>query len=186
MVLKLFDPSETSELLRGWQLHVIRRREIHEAAARRLQRATYWLGVPAAILSAIAGCTAFAAWQSDSANHTVAIVGFAIGIAGAIATQVQTFLDLGARAERHRQAAVKYKEILRTFERMSPDVGALPTSGSADALTADLEALESRLAQIDGTAPVVPKRLAQRIEAQPVPIATTLEQLVARGSSARA
>ena len=34
--LKLFEPA-TVEGLRGWQLHVSRRREIHERAARRTQ-----------------------------------------------------------------------------------------------------------------------------------------------------
>jgi len=42
--------SETAE-----QLHVARRRAIHEAAARRLQRSSTWPAVPTTILAAVAG-----------------------------------------------------------------------------------------------------------------------------------
>ena len=64
--LKIFEPETVSELFLGWQLHVFRRREIHEKAARRAQSWSYGVGVPTAILAGLAGSAAVGAWQSEA------------------------------------------------------------------------------------------------------------------------
>ena len=177
MATRLFDPNETSELLRGWQLHTVRRRIIHEAAARRLQRSAYVMGVVGGVLSAVAGSAAFVAWTGDDTSTAVGIVGLAVGLAAAVISQIQTFLDLGARAEQHRQAAVRYKQLLRSFERISPDVGKLPRVGESDAMSQRLDDLEKRLAEADAAAPVVPAGLAAEIEGQPVEVVDTAKDM---------
>jgi hypothetical protein len=176
--VRLFDPVETTELLRGWQLHVARRRAIHEAAARRLQRASTWLAVPTTILAAVAGTSAFAAARSDSATDTLGIVGLVVGLGAAVTSHLQSNLNLGARAEAHRLAAGSYKVLLRTFERLSPDVGQLPPIGADDALSATLQDIETRIADVDCNAPIVPARLAQREEAKEVVVVTEATKLV--------
>jgi hypothetical protein len=66
---------QVAKLLRGWQVHVVTQRLIHEDAARRIQTLHYGIEGPAVILAATA------------------------------LTAVVTFLDLGGRAERHQRAA---------------------------------------------------------------------------------
>jgi hypothetical protein len=135
------------------------------------------MGVVAGILSAIAGSAAFVAWTGESTNTTAGILGLSVGLAAAIITQVQTFLDLGGRAEQHRQAAVRYKQALRSFERISPKLGALPEVGASDDLSKRLDELEKTLAEADAAAPVVPARLARKVESRPAVVVTTAEEL---------
>ena len=51
---------------------------------------------------------------------------------------VQTFLNLGARAEQHRQAANAYKKLLRSFERIPASPEALPKLGDDSPLSREL------------------------------------------------
>jgi hypothetical protein len=176
--VRLFDPVETAELLRGWQLHVARRRAIHEAAARRLQRGSYWLAVPTTILAAVAGTSAFAAGQGVSARDALSIVGLVVGLAAAVTSHLQSNLNLAARAEAHRLAASSYKVLLRMFERLSPDVGKLPPIGSDDSLSVALKEIETRIADVDAGAPIVSARVAQREESKEVVIVTEAAKLV--------
>jgi hypothetical protein len=173
--LKVFEPKTVGELLIGWQLHVSRRREIHETAARRAQGWSYAIGVPTAVLAALAGSSAVAAWQSEGSNATLAVVGGALGIVAAILVSVQTFLDLGARAEKHRQAAVSYKRLLRQFERIPPSHEKLPDIGDKSELARALQELEAELAEVDSVAPVVPRRMAARVEARPMEVVSARE-----------
>ena len=114
--LKVFEPEDPSETLRGWALHATRRRLIHEHEARHFDRLRCVLGTVAACLAAAAGTSAFAAWQSSNTNAIVAVTTAAIGVGAGVLGSVMTFLDPGGRAEAHRRAAVEYKSIIRTFE----------------------------------------------------------------------
>ena len=156
-----------------------RRRAIHEAASRRLQRASTWLAVPTTILAAVAGTSAFAAGQASSATDALAITGLVVGLSAAITSHLQSNLNLGARAEAHRLAASSYKVLLRMFERLSPDVGRLPPIGSDDPLSTTLQDIETRIADVDASAPIVPARIAQREERKQVVIVTEATKLVA-------
>lgn len=163
-VVRLFDPTDATELLRGWQLHVSRRRTVHEASARRLQRWNQWLGVPTTVFAAAAGTSAFAAGQADGPTEVLAVAGLVVGATAAVTSHLHSSLNLGGRAEAHRQAASHYKQLLRSFERLSPDGGRVP----ADTLTT----LENRLSEVDASAPIVPKRLAQQEERKRVVVVT--------------
>ena len=163
-VVRLFDPTDATELLRGWQLHVSRLRTVHEASARRLQRWNHWLGVPTTVFAAAAGTSAFAAGQAEGATDVLAITGLVVGATAAVTSHLHSSLDLGARAEAHRQAASHYKQLLRSFERLAPDGGRVP----ADTLTT----LENRLSEVDASAPIVPKRLAAQEESKRVVVVT--------------
>jgi hypothetical protein len=182
--VEIFDPIRTDELLRGWQCHVVRRRMIHEQAARDLHSLSYTVGVITAVFAAAAGSSAFAVWPSDHAG--LAVAGGVVGVVATILASVQTFLDLGGRAERHRQAAVSYKTILRKLERLPPDP--VPLAELADenkALAEVVEQLEAGLADVDGAAPVVPRRLAHRVESLGTKLLTSVAEPDS-GSSASA
>lgn len=179
-VVRLFDPVDATELLRGWQLHVSRRRTVHEASARRLQRWNQWLGVPTTVLAAAAGTSAFAVGQVDGtggSGDVLAVAGLVVGLGAAVTSHLHSSLDLGARAEAHRQAASHYKQLLRSFERLGPEVGG---TGNRAELTTTLTTLENRLSEVDASAPIVPKRLAQSEEAKRVVVVTEAIHLTNR------
>jgi hypothetical protein len=170
---KVFEPETVGELLLGWQLHVSRRRDIHEQAARSAQAWSFVVGVPTAVLAGLAGSSAVGVWQSEGSNGTLAIIGGILGLLAAILASVQAFLDLGSRAERHRQAAISYKRLLRSFERV-------PASGQPLSEVRDdneLQRLQAELAEADGAAPVVPRRIAETVEERPMEVVLTARKL---------
>lgn len=154
----IFEPDNPNELLRGWLLHAHKGRDRHDLAARRCDHQRYLLGIPATIMSAIVGTSAFAALQ-ESPDRSIQIAIGILALIAAILVSLQSFLDLGARAERHRIAGVKYKAAIRHMEQLG--IGTL--SGLAlDApvvteLRKNLDALEEEM-------PVVPPSVYDSVE----------------------
>lgn len=165
--LTLFAPIGTDELLKGWQLHVARRRMVHERAARRSQRWHWWLGSIATVLVAFTGSALVSSWNADGAGVALRIAGGVTGTVTAVIVAFQTFLDLGARAERHRQSATEYKALLRRFERLNEQrASGSPCRVTDTELCAVVSELETELDRVDSRAPVVPERLTARIESR--------------------
>jgi hypothetical protein len=175
----IFDPTDSTELLRGWQLHTIRRRMIHERAARLTQRAGYALSAVVTVFAAVAGSSAFVAAENATPRTGLGVAALIAGLVAAIGSPLQSTLDLGGRAERHRQAAVAYKRLLRVLERVPPALGAIPQPGQDNELARELKQLELQLAEADAAAPIVPARLAGRIESLPVHIVGNANGLTA-------
>jgi hypothetical protein len=167
---KVFEPETVGELLLGWQLHVSRRRDIHEQAARNAQVWSFVVGVPTAVLAGLAGASAVGVWQSGGSNGTLAIIGGVLGLVAAILASVQAFLDLGSRAERHRQAAISYKRVLRSFERIPASDHKLSEVRDDSQPGRELQRLQAELAEVDGAAPVVPRRIAEKVEDRPMEV----------------
>jgi hypothetical protein len=158
---QIFEPDNPNELLRGWLLHAHKGRDRHDLAARRCDHQRYLLGIPATIISAIVGTSTFAALQQSPGRPGIAISIGALAIVAAILASVQSFLDLGARAERHRIAGVKYKAVIRRLEQLG--IGTLSGQGlDAPVLTEirqGLDALEEEM-------PVVPPSVYDAVEAR--------------------
>jgi hypothetical protein len=156
----IFEPDNPNELLRGWLLHAHKGRDRHDLAARRSDHQRYLIGIPATITAAIVGTSTFAALQKN-VDPTFQIVIGGLAIIAAILSSLQAFLDLGARAERHRIAGAKYKAVIRHMEQMG--IGTL--AGLAlDApvvteLRKNLDALEEEM-------PVVPPSVYDSVEAK--------------------
>jgi hypothetical protein len=178
--LKVFTPESLRETARGWVLHATRRRRIHEKEARILDRRRYIYGAFNVSLAAIAGTSAFAAWKTSN-NSTFAAVATIFGIGAAVLANALTFLDLGGRAESHRQAAVAYKDILREFEEAFGLKGDRPPSIDREKLSK----LKSRLCEVDRAAPTVPVKRGSKIEQQDYDFATKAEELAAGVARAR-
>jgi hypothetical protein len=171
--LRVFEPKDPHEAVQGWALHATRRRKIHEAEARHLDRFRYTVGTLATCLAAVAGTSAFAAWQSNSKSLAAGIATAIVGIGAAVLGSVMTFLDLGGRAEAHRRAASNYKNVLREFEEASGS-----RSNSNPNLHAELlPKLKTLLAEADGTAPTVPEARGRKIEQEPFSFVRTAEEL---------
>jgi hypothetical protein len=170
----VFTPESSGETAEGWALHATRRRKIHENEARLLDRWRYWFGSLAAAFAAVAGTSAFAAWQTDSSKSTVwAVVTAIVGIGAAVLANALAFLDFGGRAEAHRRAAVAYKDILRDFE----EAFGLNENGSPSIDQTTLSELKSQLSEVDRAAPTVPVKRGSKIEQQDYDFATTAMEL---------
>src|SRR5262249_43142640 len=84
-----------------------------------------------------------------------------LGILAAILTSLNTFLGLSERTEKHRSAGVQYKIVIRELERI---LSAHPDNSSGtDHLPAEIQ---KRLDDLEESAPVVPERLYDCIEAE--------------------
>jgi hypothetical protein len=156
----IFEPDNPNELLRGWLLHAHKGRDRHDLAARRCDHQRYLLGIPATVTAAIVGTSTFAALQ-ESPGRPIQIVVGVLAVIAAILASLQSFLDLGARAERHRIAGAKYKAVIRHMEQMG--IGTLRELG-LDApvvteLRKSLDALEEEM-------PVVPPNVYDSVEAK--------------------
>jgi hypothetical protein len=159
--LPIYEFEEVTALMDGWQTHVVRQLAIHEESARRAQSLHRWLGVLAAVFASLAGSSAVVAWQTQTSNGGLAFASALIASAASVLTGVVTFLDLGGRAERHRKATVDYKKALRGLEATSVKPARLDELPAAES---DLiEELQTTLANIDASAPIPPRRIAERI-----------------------
>ena len=157
---EVFEPDDPNELLRGWLLHAHKGRDRHDLAARRCDQRRYLLGVPATIISAIVGTSTFAALQ-ESPDRPLQLVVGVLAIVAAILASLQAFLDLGARAERHRIAGVRYKAVIRQLEQLG--IGTIK-GWALDAPV--LSELRQRLDALEEEMPVVAPRVYDRIEAK--------------------
>ena len=109
-----------------------------------------------------AGSSAVVAWQAQTSNATLALVSALIASVASVLTGVVTFLDLGGRAERHRKAAADYKGALRQLEATSfkPTWLDQPLKQESDLINQ----LQTTLRDIDASAPIPPRRIAERVD----------------------
>jgi hypothetical protein len=161
-----YEFEQVDKLLQGWQVHVVTQRLIHEDAARRIQTLHYYgLGGPAVILAALAGFSAVAAWRSGGSSGGLALLSAFIAVGATVLTAVVTFLDLGGRAERHRSAAAECKRILRRLEALPPYH--MKLADMPEELNHRIQELESQLGEMDSSAPIPPRRIAERVLTRP-------------------
>jgi hypothetical protein len=179
--LKVFEPKDAHEAVQGWALHTTRRRKIHEAEARHLDRLRYYLGTLATCLAAVAGTSAFAGWQSGSKSIAAGVATAIVGIGAAVLGSVMTFLDLGGRAEAHRRAASAYKSIMREFEEASASRSDRNRSYDAEVLGR----LKTLLSDADRAAPTVPAKRGETVEREPFSFVETADELTPNPSRAR-
>ncbi len=159
--LPIYEFEEVTALMDGWQTHVVRQHAIHEESARRTQSLHRWLGVLAAVFASLAGSSAVVAWQTQTSSGGLALASALIAAGASVLTGVVTFLDLGGRAERHRKATVDYKRVLRRLEATSVKPARLDELPAGD--SGLIEQLQTTLASIDASAPIPPRRIAERI-----------------------
>jgi hypothetical protein len=163
--LIVYEFEQVDKLLQGWQVHVVTQRLIHEDAARLVQTLHYGIGGPAVILAALAGSSAVAAWGSGGSSGGWALLSAVIAVGATALTAVVTFLDLGGRAERHRRAAAECKRILRRLEALPPYD--MKLAEMPEELDHRIQELESQLGEMDSSAPIPPRRIAERVLARP-------------------
>ena len=105
--------SQWADILKDWKMRVSHYQEAQYVKARALESRHYGLGIPAVVLSAIAGTTVFANLNKDFPEQgkvTVVI----ISLLTAILTAVQTFMNYGKRSETYRSVSSRFGAV-RTF-----------------------------------------------------------------------
>jgi hypothetical protein len=167
--VRLYKFERVTELLCGWQFHVVRQRLIHEQSARSIQHVHHWLGGAAVLFTAIAGSSAAAAWQKQNPNAVLAVASALVAALAAVLAGIVTFLDQGGRAEQHRKAAVDYKKALRKLEATAPPKGMRVTTllhNPNHPISKFIEEMEVVLDDIDASAPIPPRKIANRVDEQ--------------------
>lgn len=158
---KIFEPNTVEQLLRGWLLHAHKGRNRHDLSARWHDQQRIWLGGTAVVVSAIIATSASisAALQPD-ALPSIKIIIAMFGSLSAILIGLSTFLNLAERAEKHRSAGVRYKEIIRELERV------LSIHSVKDLTNTDptLVKIQKKLDELEEAAPVVSERIYDRVE----------------------
>lgn len=121
-----------------WYKRVVTVAHGHYSAALRYSRFHFWLGIPSIVLATIVGTSVFASIQQKPDVWVQVLVGM-LSMLAALLAALQSFLNYGEKAEKHRIAGARYNGIGRELELLL----------SQDA---DWKALESIRIRIDALA----------------------------------
>lgn len=123
---KLWTP-ELEKLLRRWRTQIGRRQIGHRRSERCANMMYYVLGIPTAVLGAIASTGVIATFQqcADSPDSVRCIaeewIRFIMGLLGLLAVimaATTTFLDLGGTREKHKTAVDSYSELVHEIDML--------------------------------------------------------------------
>lgn len=146
---------DTEELVRQWRTAVRISHRAHADAAARCERAHRWLGIPSIALAAVVGTAILGALESTPGRTAKAVVAL-LAIAAAVLTALQTFLAHTDRAQRHREAVVRYGQLRRELDELTVLPDAAPKRKKR------LEELRARWDEVDAMAPSLTERQQHR------------------------
>ena len=132
----------------------------HYHAATKLDRMSYWIGIPTIILASAVGSSAFAS-VSERLSQWPGIAGGTASLAAAGLAAAPLFLRHPERAERHRATAARFGTLLREIEQ----VQVLPPSDSA-ALNTWCKDFRERRDEIARDTAAVPHRIWNKLYAK--------------------
>lgn len=117
----------------------------HYNAAVRWSHVHLWIGIPNAIIAAIAGVSAFKGSEILAGSLAVAVAGI---------TAVNTFLNPGDRASTHKRCAGEYHS-LRNRARIFTNI-VCKSFGSAEELSAKFEEMVAKRDDLNAASPQIP------------------------------
>ena len=127
-------------LLGTWYKRAEACHKCHFLASHRYSRYNYMIGIPTILFTTVVATSVFASLSTESRSViAVVVIGF-VSIVAAILSSLQTFLGFAERADRHRDAGVKYGTIGRTMELLLNE-NALPAGPEAATLKKELDDL---------------------------------------------
>jgi hypothetical protein len=132
----------------------------HSRAATYYERKNILLGLPAVILTAIAGTTVFASLASSPEPWLKILIGI-MSLAAAVLAALQTFLKYSERAERHKAAAQSYGMLRREYEEMLVEAA---KSGSPPPPDGFLKSFRERWDAVDKQSPNLPQGIYDQAE----------------------
>jgi len=89
----------------------------HYRAALRYSKFKSWLGVPTILLATIVGTSVFANLQEKPEIGWQITIGI-MSITAAVLSALQSFLNYGEKAEKHRTAGARYNAVGRELEQL--------------------------------------------------------------------
>lgn len=148
----------TNQLQVQWLKGIIINHIGHSKAATHYKSRDRGFGLITTILSAVVSTTLFSSLSSESNEKVVLFAGI-LSLFGTIASAAFTFLKYGELSEQHRQAAISYGTLRREFELLLADDGAVD-------IQLKMRDLNSRRAQFEESAPVLPQRIFEKAQKQ--------------------
>jgi hypothetical protein len=146
-------------LLMEWRDRADATSKTHYAMADRLSFQNKALGIPVVVLTTRVGTSVFATLQETVNTATRIVAGVAIALAAVLAS-LQTFLNLGERAERNRSAAENWSAIRREItEMLALHPAHTATRGDPKEY---LDELRARMDEVAAESPEMPSSLWAR------------------------
>ncbi len=118
-------------LLKKWRHEIYLAQDAHFQSARFYGRLHKRFGIPSVVLSSITATTVFSVLQNDvglSGKIFVCLV----SISSAAFTAIHTFLNAAERSQKHKDAAVKYQNVVLTIEAFNVQGRKAPSSDDID------------------------------------------------------
>jgi hypothetical protein len=108
-------PADLDALAGQWLNGVIILQRAHYRTAKLCSVLHFCIGIPLVLVSATVGTAVFATLKSSPEPTTKIVVGL-LSVAATVLAGLQTFLGLSERAEKHKQAGVRYGALRRELE----------------------------------------------------------------------
>jgi hypothetical protein len=150
------EPQSPRDLLDAWKRRLRESQFSHYEAAKLLGRYTYFLGIPAVVLSTIVGTSVFAS-LGKAVDPSLQIAIGLVSVLAAVLAGLQTFLQFPERAEKHRSVAARYGSLRRRIEE-------LIATNTGSFSKEDIAALRGEIDSIAEKAPHVSTRIWKRAE----------------------
>jgi hypothetical protein len=142
-----------------WHSRIWRAHFAHNVAASDLERRHRGFGVSTIVLSTAVGTAVFATLEASPNVYLKILVGL-LSIAAAVLASLQTFLRYADLAEKHKIAAVQYRELRTELEQLL----ACPPTGNT--MAAVMESLRKRWKALNQEAPIISQRVWDRVNGQ--------------------
>jgi hypothetical protein len=163
---------ETERLLQEWHHRVYAAQSAYYLTAEKLRRRHYLLGIPAVLLSSIAGTAIFADLGSGEWSLPIRLMAASVSILAAVLAGLQTFLRPSQAAAENGFAADWFAAIRRDIEQ----VEALPRNLRGDAKTC-LDSIRKEINKAGQKAPELDETLwasvAERFGVREPPLTAT-------------
>lgn len=143
-------------LILKWQRAVRSGQIAHYDASARATSLNLALGIPVVVLTTIVGTGVFSTLGENS-NVALQIVVGLLSIIAAIVSAVHTFLKYSERAERHREAGVRYAALQKEIDIM------LAFPRDDDSLAAWIDDFRKRWDAVAIEAPTIPERVWKKV-----------------------
>jgi hypothetical protein len=139
---------DTKKLLDDWELQTKQIYRAHYGSAIKCRSLNQWLGLPSAVLSAVAATTIFAT-AAEGGNLTLKVVTGAITLIVTILAALQTFLRFSERAEKHQTAGAGFAALNREISQLIAE-----PPDKKKRLAAQMGSIRSRWEELSRNSPV--------------------------------
>lgn len=134
-------------LLEVWYRRAEACHKCHFLASHRYARYNYTIGIPAIVFTTAVGTSLFASLSMKSIAVIATVIVGTVSMVAAILSSLQTFLGFSERADRHRDAGVKYGTMGRKMELLLNE-NTMPKGAEALELKKDLDDLAAACPKI--------------------------------------